>query len=66
MDFQVRLVIGATDDVRNRGVSSTQLALDRQEDVDVIKDDKVLTAFRIRLHRLVLIDSVAKAKHQGR
>jgi hypothetical protein len=64
MDFQVRLVIGATDDVRNRGVSSAQLAPDRQEDVDVIKDDKVLTAFRICLHRLVLIHGVPKAKRQ--
>src|SRR5512133_1466080 len=64
MDFQVRLVVGSADDVRDRGALRTQLALDRHEDVHVVEYDQVLTAFGVCLHRLVLIHSPPEAKGQ--
>ena len=64
MDLQERLVVGAADDVRNRGGRPAQLALHRQKNIHVVEDDQVFTAFQVCLHRFVLIHSARQAKGQ--
>ena len=55
-------MVGAAKNIWDRGARPAQLALNWEKDVHIVEDDQALTAFRVCLHRLVLIHRTPEAK----